>query len=98
MRLSRRQVVDDVATARRNGNENWAFLLGLVGRSARKAAEVITAGDIIAKTRIPSDITFKGIDQLSRRVLSAEQVMSRCALCIPVARTFGALVGIMASL
>lgn len=49
MRLSRRQAVDDVATARREGNEKWAFLLGLVGRSARNAAEVIIAGDIITK-------------------------------------------------
>lgn len=50
MRLSRRQAVDDVATARREGNENWAFLLALVDRSARNAAEVITASDIIKKS------------------------------------------------
>ena len=48
-RLSRRQDVDDVATARRDGNENWAFLLSVVGCFARNAAEVITAGDIITK-------------------------------------------------
>ena len=33
-----------------------------------------------------------------RGVPDAEKVISRYALCMPVARTFGALVGIMASL
>jgi len=63
MRLSRRLAAIDVAAARRDGNEGSAFLLGLVGRSARNVAEVTKAGDIITKPWNSSNITLDGIGQ-----------------------------------